>query len=136
MNYWFDQARNISGAWYFQLDLQGGKNSGVWNADHAVSSYAHRDKLYILQFFFRSTTTGVPPEAVKLVDEWTSATTRSLAASDFGMYINYPDLSLNRTAAQEMYWSESMPKLQQLKTQLDPHELFYYPISIKPGAVA
>ncbi|KAI0532584.1 FAD binding domain-containing protein [Xylaria digitata] len=136
VDYWFDTARNVSGAWYFQLDIQGGKNSGVWNADHAVSSYAHRDKLYILQFFFRSTAKTVSPEAVKLVDEWTSATIKSLPAADLGMYINYPDLSLNRTAAHQMYWGKSMPKLQQLKTQLDPKELFYYPISIQPGTTA
>ncbi|KAI0517504.1 FAD binding domain-containing protein [Xylaria bambusicola] len=136
VNYWFDHAKSVSGAWYFQLDLQGGKNSGVWNADHAVSSYAHRDKLYLLQFFYRSTTKAVPPEAMKLVDEWTLSTIKSLAAPDYGMYINYPDLSLNRTAAHDMYWGKSMPKLQQLKAQLDPQEVFYYPISIKPGAAA
>ncbi|KAI0977622.1 FAD binding domain-containing protein [Xylaria arbuscula] len=135
VNYWYDQARNVSGAWFFQLDVQGGNNSAVWNADHALSSYTHRDKLYILQFFYRATTKTVPAEAVKLVDEWTAATTKSIPTSDFGMYINYPDLSLNRTAAQQMYWGNNMPRLQQLKTQVDPQELFYYPISIKPGAV-
>ncbi|KAI8626371.1 Glucooligosaccharide oxidase [Xylariaceae sp. FL1651] len=132
VNYWFDYAKNISGAWYFQLDLQGGKNSAVWNADPTLSSYAHRDKLYILQFFYLSTSKAVPKEAVKLVDEWTSATTKSLPASDWGMYINYPDLSLNRAAAQKMYWGRSMPKLRQLKAKFDPKELFYYPISVNP----
>ncbi|KAJ3566769.1 hypothetical protein NPX13_g7011 [Xylaria arbuscula] len=136
VDYWFDHARNVSGAWYFQLDIQGGKNSAVWNANHEVSSYAHRDKLYILQFFYRSTTKTVSADATKFVDDWTSTTIQSLAASDFGMYINYPDLSLNRTAAHDMYWGASMPKLQKLKTELDPEELFYYPISIKPETKA
>lgn len=114
--------------------MQGGKNSGVWNADHGVSSYAHRDKLYILQFFFRATAKTIPAEAVELVNGWTSATTSSLQPSEFGMYINYPDLSLNRTEAHDMYWGKSMPRLRQLKTQLDPDELFYYPIAIQPEA--
>jgi hypothetical protein len=126
----------VSGAWFFQLDLQGGKHSAVWNADHELSSYAHRDKLYILQFFYRSMSKAVPAEAVKLVDEWTVKTIKSLPTSEWGMYINYPDLSLNRTTAQKMYWGKSMPKLQQLKTQLDPKELFYYPISINPETTA
>lgn len=133
MDYWYDQAKNVTGAWYFQLDLQGGKNSGVWNANKETSSYAHRDKLYILQFFYRSTAKTVPPEASKLVDEWTAKTIKSIPISEVGMYINYPDLSLNRTTAHEMYWGKSMTKLQQLKTQLDPDELFYSPISIQPG---
>lgn len=136
VDYWFDTAKNVSGAWFFQLDLQGGKNSAVWSADPALSSYAHRDKLYILQFFYRSTAKTVPAEAIKLVDEWTLATTKSIAQSDYGMYINYPDLTLNRTAAHEMYWGNSVPKLQQLKTQLDPDNLFYYPIGIEPTAAS
>ncbi|KAI1171901.1 FAD binding domain-containing protein [Nemania sp. FL0916] len=132
VSYWYDQAKNVTGSWYFQLDLQGGNNSAVWNANHTSSSYAHRDKLYILQFFFRVTTKTIPPEAVKLVDEWTSATIKSIPRSDIGVYINYPDLSLNRTTAHEMYWGESMPRLQQLKNEFDPNELFYNPISIQP----
>jgi hypothetical protein len=136
VNFWFDQAKNVTGAWFFQLDLQGGKHSAVWNADHTLSSYAHRDKLYILQFFYRSTAKTIPADAKKLVDEWTLATTKSIPTADWGMYINYPDLSLNRTAAHSMYFGKSMPKLQQLKTQLDPKELFYYPISVKPGTSA
>ncbi|KAI1197645.1 FAD binding domain-containing protein [Nemania serpens] len=136
VDYWYDHAKNVSGTWFFQLDLQGGKNSAVWNGNHESSSYAHRDKLYILQFFFRSTAKTVAPEAIKLVDEWTSATAETIPASELGMYINYPDLSLNRTKAHEMYWGKSMPRLQQLKTQFDPKELFYNPISIQPGTAA
>ncbi|KAI0205330.1 FAD binding domain-containing protein [Astrocystis sublimbata] len=136
VDYWFDHAKNVSGAWYFQLDLQGGKTSAVWNADHNLSSYAHRDKLYILQFFFRSTGKTVTEEARKLVDEWTAATIKSIPRSELGMYINYPDLSLDRTEAHEMYWGKSMPKLNQLKTEVDPDELFYYPIGIESGATA
>lgn len=136
VDYWYDHAKNVSGTWFFQLDLQGGKNSAVWNGNHESSSYAHRDKLYILQFFFRSTAKAVPPEGIKLVDEWTSATAKSIPRSELGMYYNYPDLSLNRTQAHEMYWGKSMPRLQQLKTQFDPEELFYNPISIQSGAAA
>jgi hypothetical protein len=136
VDYWFDHAKNVSGAWYFQLDLQGGKNSAVWNVDHSISSYAHRDKLYILQFFYRSTAKTIPQDAVKLVDEWTATTSKSVPPAELGMYINYPDLSLDRTAAQKLYWGKSMPRLQQLKAELDPKELFYYPISVNPGASA
>ncbi|KAI0145078.1 Glucooligosaccharide oxidase [Xylariaceae sp. FL1272] len=134
VDYWFDHAKNVtSGSWYVQLDLQGGKNSGVWNADATSSSYAHRDKLYILQFFYRSTGKTIPPDAITMVDEWTAATTKSINQSDWGMYINYPDLSLNRTEAQRVYLGSSLPRLQQLKAKYDPTELFYYPISVNPS---
>ncbi|KAI1818066.1 Glucooligosaccharide oxidase [Poronia punctata] len=132
VDYWFDYAKNVSGAWYFQLDLQGGKNSAVWNADSALSSYAHRDKLYILQFFYRSTEETIPDAGLKLVDEWTAETSKAIPDEDLAMYINYPDLSLNRTEAHKVYFGKNLPKLQQLKAELDPEELFYYPISINP----
>ncbi|KAI1260444.1 Glucooligosaccharide oxidase [Xylariaceae sp. FL1019] len=134
VDYWFDHAKNVtSGSWYVQLDLQGGKNSAVWNADATSSSYAHRDKLYILQFFYRSTSDTIPQDAITMVDEWTAATISSMDQSAWGMYINYPDLSLNRTQAQQLYLGSSLPRLQQLKAKFDPTELFYYPISVNPS---
>ncbi|KAH9985513.1 putative glucooligosaccharide oxidase [Xylariaceae sp. FL0662B] len=131
VDYWFDVAKNETTRWYIQLDLHGGKNSAVWKADPALTSYAHRDKLYILQFYM--TMDENPEDSFKFLDDWASTTTASLPASDFGMYFNYPDTRLNRTTAQDMYWGKSLPKLQQLKAELDPNELFYYPNSISPA---
>ncbi|KAI0835808.1 putative glucooligosaccharide oxidase [Hypoxylon sp. FL0890] len=130
-DYWFDVAKNETTHWYIQMDIQGGKNSAVWKADSKLTSYVHRDKLYILQFYI--TTSGAPEDGIKFVNDWSSATTSPLAASDWGMYFNYPDTSLNRTRAQEMYWGSNLGKLQQLKGELDPHELFYYPVSLSPA---
>ncbi|KAI1447027.1 putative glucooligosaccharide oxidase [Annulohypoxylon stygium] len=129
-DYWFNVAKNETAHWYIQMDIQGGKNSAVWKADSKLTSYAHRDKLYILQFYI--TTSDAPEDGFKFVNDWASATTSPLAASDWGMYFNYPDTNLNRTRAQEMYWGNNLVKLQQLKADLDPHELFYYPVSLSP----
>ncbi|KAI1097783.1 putative glucooligosaccharide oxidase [Jackrogersella minutella] len=131
VDYWFNVAKNETAHWYIQLDIHGGKNSAVWKADSDLTSYVHRDKLYILQFYI--TTSGTPEEAFKFVDDWSSATTSPLTASDWGMYFNYPDTNLNRTRAQEMYWGKNLAKLQQLKAELDPNELFYYPVSLSPA---
>ncbi|KAI0095980.1 putative glucooligosaccharide oxidase [Daldinia grandis] len=130
-DYWLDIAKKETTRWYIQLDLQGGKNSAVWKADPDLTSYAHRDKLYILQFYM--TTSGAPDKAFKFVNDWAETTTAPLTADDWGMYFNYPDTNLNRTRAQEMYWGKNLAKLQQLKADLDPKELFYYPVSISPA---
>ncbi|KAI1342298.1 Glucooligosaccharide oxidase [Xylariaceae sp. FL0016] len=138
VDYWFSHAKNDtkSGFWYFQLDLQGGKNSAVWKADQKLSSYAHRDKLYILQFFLRGTSDAIPQTGFDLVDKWTSTVTAPLKAEEWGMYINYPDITLNRTTAQQMYYAQNLPKLQELRTEFDPAELFYYPMAITPASKA
>lgn len=130
-DYWFNVAKNETARWYIQLDLQGGKNSAVWKADPELTSYAHRDKLYILQFYM--TTDDTPETGFDFVNGWASATTEDLTASDWGMYFNYPDTNLNRTKAQEMYWGENLARLQHLKAELDPDELFYYPVSLSPA---
>ncbi|KAI1377165.1 putative glucooligosaccharide oxidase [Hypoxylon crocopeplum] len=130
-DYWFDVAKNETAHWYIQMDLHGGKNSAVWKADPELTSYAHRDKLYILQFYI--TTSATPEDGMKFVNDWASATTSSLTASDWGMYFNYPDTQLNRTKAQEMYWGNNLARLQKLKAELDPNELFYYPVSLSPA---
>ncbi|KAI5919064.1 hypothetical protein F4810DRAFT_528059 [Camillea tinctor] len=132
VDYWFDVAKNQTMFWYFQLDLQGGTNSAVWKADPAKSSYAHRDKLYILQLYQRATTGAIPPEGIKFFDDWVAKTTTSLPLTEWGVYFNYPDTSLNRTIAQRMYWGENLLKLQKLKGKYDPKELFYYPVSLNP----
>ncbi|KAI1390583.1 putative glucooligosaccharide oxidase [Hypoxylon trugodes] len=131
VDYWFDVAKKETAHWYIQLDLHGGKNSAVWKADPELTSYAHRDKLYILQFYITTSTTA--EDGFKFVDGWASTTTAPLTASDWGMYFNYPDTNLNRTRAQQMYWGKNLAKLQQLKAELDPNELFYYPVSISPA---
>ncbi|KAI8958248.1 putative glucooligosaccharide oxidase [Daldinia sp. FL1419] len=130
-DYWLDVAKKETTRWYIQLDLQGGKNSAVWNADHELTSYAHRDKLYILQFYM--TTSDSPDKAFKFVNDWAETTIAPMAADDWGMYFNYPDTNLNRTRAQEMYWGKNLARLQKLKAELDPEELFYYPVSISPA---
>lgn len=79
------------------------------------------------------TTSGAPDKAFKFVNDWAETTTAPLTADDWGMYFNYPDTNLNRTRAQEMYWGKNLAKLQQLKAELDPKELFYYPVSINPA---
>ncbi|KAI1329037.1 Glucooligosaccharide oxidase [Xylariaceae sp. FL0255] len=142
VDYWFSEAYSNtgSGSWYFQLDIQGGNTSAVTTNSKTgsninTSSYAHRDKLYILSFFYQSSTTSVPSDAAAMIDGWAAATTQSLSLEngDWGMYINYPDLSLNRTMAQELYFGESLPRLKELKALYDPDEVFYYPVSVDPA---
>ncbi|KAI1852733.1 hypothetical protein JX266_002274 [Neoarthrinium moseri] len=137
VNYWFDTAKNLkTRSWYFQLDAHGGKNSAITNGNHASSSYAHRDKLYLIQFYDRQYSGAYPATGYSFLDNWVANTTSSLAKADWGMYINYADSSLSRATAQQVYYGTSLPRLQRIKAALDPQELFFYPQSIQPNAAA
>ena len=120
-------------SWYFQLDIHGGQNSAVGRVAPDATAYAHRDKLFLMQFQDRVAGSGGKPYN-KFLDDWISSVTNSMPKSDYGMYINYADTALNRTAAQELYYGKNLPRLQQLKAKYDPTELFYYPQSVQPVA--
>jgi hypothetical protein len=134
VKYWFTTAPSNNRIWWFQLDLQGGVNSFTATADTSLTSYAHRDKLYIIQFYDRTFFGDYPSNGFDFLDYWVKNTTSSLTENDWGMYINYADARLDRDAAQKAYWRKSLPQLQKVKAKYDPDELFYYPISIKPSA--
>lgn len=137
VNYWFDVAKNMqTRSWYFQLDMHGGKNSAITNGNHASSSYAHRDKLYLIQFYDRQYSGAYPSNGFSFLDGWVANTTAPLSKSDWGMYINYADSSLTRATAQDVYYGTNLPRLQRIKSAVDPKELFYYPQSIQPVAAA
>ncbi|KAI8629716.1 Glucooligosaccharide oxidase [Xylariaceae sp. FL1651] len=132
--YWFVTAPSNSRYWWFQLDLQGGVNSFTATANTSLTSYAHRDKLFIIQFYDRTFFGDYPSNGFPFLDNWVANTTSSLTENDWGMYINYADARLDRDTAQKVYWRNNLPQLQKLKAKYDPDELFYYPISIKPSA--
>ncbi|KAK5741293.1 hypothetical protein LTR17_003999 [Elasticomyces elasticus] len=110
-DYWYKEAPSNDRAWWFQLDLHGGKYSTFYD-----------------QSFFGD----YPSDGFDFLDDWVSQTTASLPKSDWGMYISYADSSLNQTYAQDVYWGENVPRLQSIKAAVDPEEVFYYPQSIKP----
>ncbi|RYP47169.1 hypothetical protein DL768_006719 [Monosporascus sp. mg162] len=132
VDYWFDVARGVDRIWYFQLDMHGGQHSGVSHLSTETTSYAHRDKLFLMQLYDREVFGPYPDDGFSFLDGWVSKTTAPLAPSDWGMYINYADTSLNRTTAQHVYWGKNLARLQTLKAKFDPEELFYYPLSINP----
>lgn len=134
VNYWLGPASKVTRNWWFQLDLHGGKNANIPAADPSLTSYAHRDKLYIIQLYDRVFLGSYPADGYSLLDNWVSNTTSSLTEDEWGMYYNYADARMDRDTAQEVYWRKNLPRLQNLKTKFDPDELFYYPISIKPAS--
>ncbi|KAI1108448.1 Glucooligosaccharide oxidase [Nemania sp. NC0429] len=133
VSYWLGPATQVSRNWWFQLDLHGGKNAYIPSVHSNLTSYAHRDKLYIIQLYDRVFGNSYPADGYSFLDNWVSNTTSSLTEDEWGMYFNYVDARLDRDTAQEVYWRKNLPELQSLKKKYDPDELFYYPISIKPA---
>lgn len=134
VHYWFTSMAEVNRGWFFQLDLHGGANSGIWAADTGVTSYAHRDKLYLIQFYDRALFGGYPDDGFAFLDGWVDATTEGLGKEEWGMYVNYADARMERAEAGDMYWGKNVPRLREVKAKVDAGDLFYNPISVEPAA--
>lgn len=115
--------------------MHGGRTSAISQVANDDTAYAHRDKLFIIQFYDRVPNDAVYPSenGFSLLDDWADAVTAPLPASDWGKYINYADANLDQNTAQALYYEVNLPRLQRLKARYDPDELFWYPQSIRPA---
>ncbi|KAK7959970.1 uncharacterized protein PG986_004824 [Apiospora aurea] len=134
VDYWFTTANKVVDRnWWFQLDMHGGQHSAISQVSNADTAYAHRDKLFIIQFYDRVSNDAVyPAVGFSLLDDWADAVTAPLPTSDWGKYINYADANLDQDTAQRLYYGVNLPRLRELKAKYDPEERFWYPQSIRP----
>lgn len=70
VRYYYHNTSSNSRSWWMQLDLHGGSNSAVTNGDHSTSSYPHRDKLYLMQFYDRVFFGQYPSNGFQFLDGW------------------------------------------------------------------
>ncbi|KAL1878594.1 hypothetical protein VTK73DRAFT_7772 [Phialemonium thermophilum] len=138
VDYWFSAGRNLtSRVWYIIIDMYGGANAAIPQVAATTTSYAHRgDRLFLYEFYDRQVSGKTfPASGFAFLDGFVDAFTRHLDTSQWGMYVNYADPRMSRAEAQEVYWRDSLPRLQQIKARVDPADLFYYPQSVEPAGL-
>ncbi|KAF2714943.1 Glucooligosaccharide oxidase [Pleomassaria siparia CBS 279.74] len=135
VDYYFDVANNVVDRfWFYQLDIHGGQNSQVTKVANDATAYAHRDKLYLVQFYDRyETDETYPDSSFGFLDDWVDATTKPLPQSDWGAYANYADPRLSRETAVQLYYGDNLPRLRSLKAKFDPEQLFDFTQGITPA---
>lgn len=134
VRYWQNHAIPFNaGGWFVQLDIHGGTNSAVSAVPNSATAYAHRDKLFLIQFYHFGGDDLYPQGGVEIMRKWVEATAATLQEGCHGMYINYSDSEVDRGAAQKLYWGRNLERLRLIKRKFDPTELFYYPQSIEPA---
>lgn len=101
-----------------------------------ATSYAYHDPRkhpFLYQFSDGTLGGDYPATGFTLLEDWVKTFTDGLNAAQWGMYINYADPLLNRTEAQDVYYRQNLPRLKQIKRDLDPKEVFYYPLAVEPA---
>jgi len=132
-NYWINQAKRNSRDWFIIIDMYGGKNSAITKPASNSSAYAYRDQLFLYELYDRVRSGSYPSNGFSFLDGWVKSFTDNLKPSQWGMYINYADPQMSRKEAQDVYYRQNLPRVQQLKAKYDPTELFYYPQAVEPA---
>lgn len=58
--------------------------------------------------------------------------TSNLEEGEWGMYINYADARVEEP--EEVYFGDNVERLKGIKGAVDPEDLFFYPLGIKPAS--
>ncbi|KAK3359446.1 hypothetical protein B0T25DRAFT_98854 [Lasiosphaeria hispida] len=133
VTYWFKYAKSNKRDWYVHIDLHGGNVSAVTKPDSDSTAYAHRDYLFMYLFYDRVDRGVFPTSGYGHIQNFISNITESMTATAWGRYINYPDPNLDQGTAQATYWGSHLSKLQTIKSDVDPQDVFHYPQGIVPG---
>ncbi|OJD38903.1 glucooligosaccharide oxidase [Diplodia corticola] len=116
-------------AWFVIFNLVGGFVNEVPLADAA---YALRDSLYQLQSYAISVAPPVSPGTRAFLDGLNDVIEERVPGVR-GAYPGYVDPRL--PDGQEQYWGENLPRLERIKAEVDPTDLFHNPQSVRPAAV-
>ena len=113
-------------AWFLIFDLAGG---AVNDVPTDASAYGHRDALYWMQSY-AVTAGGVSQTTIDFLDGVNGIIAASLPGVNFGAYPGYVDPRL--PDGQNEYWGSNLPRLQRIKADVDPTDVFHNPQSVKP----
>ncbi|QIW98719.1 hypothetical protein AMS68_004237 [Peltaster fructicola] len=118
--------------WFIIFDLAGG---AVNEIAMDATAFAHRDALFYLQAYAISLVGPVSDVTKSFLTGLNKLITGEMRSAgektDFGAYAGYVDPELPNP--QEKYWGSNLPRLEELKSVYDAHDVFHNPQSVRPG---
>ncbi|TFK19274.1 glucooligosaccharide oxidase [Coprinopsis marcescibilis] len=120
-----------STTWWVQIGTFGGPNSYVQHTGQNETAFPYRKSLLLMQLYTSSPrqTPPFPNAGFSLLDGMVNTiVTNSPPNWPYGVYGNYLDDRLPNS--QQTYYGSHLGRLQQLKRQYDPSNLFSFPMSI------
>jgi FAD/FMN-containing dehydrogenase len=109
------------------FDALGG---AVLDLDDSATAFAHRDAAAIVQY----TATYGPGLLPDMYDSYVRTFRGTMGIwMSTGAYVNYADPTITDYGA--AYWPTSYSRLQQIKKQYDPGELFTFPQAVRPTTI-
>ncbi|KAL1700533.1 hypothetical protein EV121DRAFT_263994 [Schizophyllum commune] len=133
---WFDYNANEGFdsdlEWFLQIQMYGGNGSAINQIDTDATAYAHRSSLYTYQLYASAPNLKppFPDNGFDFLDNMVDTIVGNMPADwDYGSYLNYVEERLENW--QELYYDGHYQKLQQIKAQYDPTNVFHFPTSVE-----
>ncbi|KAJ7584020.1 hypothetical protein C8J56DRAFT_1005180 [Mycena floridula] len=120
----------LSQIWFAIFDLEAG---AVNDVAQDATAYAHRDALFYLQTYAVGLF-GMTDTIRNFITGINQIIQDSMPGVDFGAYAGYVDPALEN--AQAKYWGSNLPRLEAIKTAIDPNDVFHNPQSVRPTGSA
>jgi hypothetical protein len=125
--HYLDKADPDTALWFLNFELQGGATNDI-PAD--ATAYAHRDVLLYSESF--GIDIGrVDEKTRKFITGINDTITTAMPKTVFGSYPGYVDPRLPN--GQEAYWGTNLKKLERIKRDIDPKDVFHNPQSVRPA---
>lgn len=112
--------------WFLLFDFQGGYTSSIASD---ATSYAHRDVLIWLQSYSINLLGPVTQTQKDFLDRVNQIVTNDKAP--YAAYPGYVDPRMSN--GPEAYWGSNLPRLQRIKKEVDPNDVFHNPQSPSPS---
>ncbi|KAJ5710986.1 FAD linked oxidase N-terminal [Penicillium malachiteum] len=112
--------------WLLVFDFEGGFTNQV---DVGATAYPHRNVLIWLQTYAINLLGRITPTIIKFLDELNQLAN---ADSPYEAYPGYVDPLLEN--GPQAYWGSNLPRLERIKAEIDPNNVFRNPQSPQPAA--
>ncbi|KAJ5681821.1 uncharacterized protein N7477_001761 [Penicillium maclennaniae] len=112
--------------WFIIFDLEGGATNDV---PTNATAYAHRDAIFWMQSYAVNLLGIVSPTTKDFLNGLNAVVASYHPGADFGAYPGYVDPQL--IDPQSSYWGPNLPRLQTIKAEIDPHDVFHNPQSVQ-----
>ncbi|KZL71520.1 glucooligosaccharide oxidase [Colletotrichum tofieldiae] len=123
----------INRSWFMHMNFHGGDSSAITRPKPTDTAYVHRDKMLLFQLKDSvSQSEKYPSDGFAFLQGLKQSISKGLPSNDWGMYANYPDSEIGSDAPR-LYWGNNLGRLEWVKEDYDPRNLFRDTQSIKPA---
>ncbi|KAH3918070.1 hypothetical protein HBH56_031590 [Parastagonospora nodorum] len=127
---YLDKADKGGALWFIIWDLAGG---AVNDVKPDATAYGHRDTLFFHQSYAINLLGKVKDQTRTFLTEVNSIVEAAVPGDQDGAYAGYVDPALGAEQSASLYWSGNVDRLQKIKAEVDPNDVFHNPQSIRPA---